>query len=270
MNKSASFKLKYFGILLLLSVVCAVLRNQGPQIVSDGYIVQDEKPIDSSETILIYSLLVGENIGTRYNLSKIAGNRERYAQRHPNHTHFFQRRKSVHVSHPVWQKVEDAVLLVRKFDWIWFLDSTDAFIMNGNISVHSIINQVRKMNPGKQIDIIIAQDCTMINCGSFLLSGSKWTQYMTLYWQALGRIEQKYGGFQDAIFREQDALNYIIQTDFMNARDHTAFVPQRMINAYAENPCGPLYEPGDFIIHEPNKGDQRLLEYMKQKNYVEF
>jgi hypothetical protein len=224
----------------------------------------------TNTSVLIYSLLAGDNVEERFNVSRITGNRERYVQKHPNHFHYWQKQVSEHVKHPVWQKVEDAVSLVKKYDWVWFLDATDAFIVNGNISVHDIINEAREMYPGKEIDVIISKDCSMINCGSFFISGSKWSQDMVKYWWSLGRFDQKQGGYRDAWFREQDALNFIIESNFMNAKERTAIVPQRSINAYAGNTCGQLYQPGDFVIHEPNNGAQRLLDIMKKKNVTEF
>jgi hypothetical protein len=220
--------------------------------------------------VVVYSLLAGENIESRFNISRIIGNRERYIQNHHAHYHFVQRNLSYNVGHPVWQKVEDAMDLVKNYDWVWFLDATDAFIMNGDISIHDIVTEAKIMNPGKTIDIIVSYDCTMINCGSFFISGSKWSQDMVRYWWALGKYNQIQGGYRDARLREQEALNYIIESNFMDAKNHTAILPQRMINSYAGNTCGDLYELGDFVIHEPNNGPRRLSLVMKAMNLKEF
>jgi hypothetical protein len=256
----------FFGFALVNSVLLVGYLYSTGQFGVQFKFFQDGAP----DSVVVYSLLAGDNIESRYNVSRITQNRERYVKNHANHFHFMQRNVSDKVDHPIWQKVEDAKELVYKYDWVWLLDASDAYIVNGSISIIDIVNQAKKLYPEKEIDIIISKDCTMINCGSFIISGSKWSQYMVQYWRSLGQFDKKHGGFRDAWFREQDALNHIISSNFMNAKDHTAIIPQRMINAYAGNTCGQLYQPGDFVIHEPNNGAQRLLDIMKNKNITEF
>lgn len=84
------------------------------------------------------------------------------------------------------------------------------------------------------INLIVPQDCNGFNLGSFLIRRSVWTDRLLDAWWDPILYEQRHMHW---VQKEQDALAYIYQTQPW-VRSHTAFIPQRKINAYPPGACG--------------------------------
>ncbi|KAJ3010211.1 UNVERIFIED_CONTAM: hypothetical protein HDU68_002279 [Siphonaria sp. JEL0065] len=103
--------------------------------------------------IVIYSLLVGaKELLNRERVERVTRNRERYIAEYSNMFHFWQH-KTDH-SMPVWQKAEDAEVLLRQYDWIWLLDAGDAMIMNKDVDLRVLLG--RLILEGKRTDAVAA------------------------------------------------------------------------------------------------------------------
>jgi hypothetical protein len=62
--------------------------------------------------------------------------------------------------------------------------------------------------------------------------------------------------------------------DEMSLKDHTLFIDQRKINAFAKGFKGPrnskaLYQPGDFVIHGAGYGFSALIEFLEEHRLTE-
>lgn len=223
--------------------------------------------VTENSKIVIYSLLVGDKAMVDYDIPRIAKNRDHYADRW-NITHFLQRNLSEAVQEPVWQKLSDAIMLFedKAVDWIWELDG-DAFIMNGDTSVAALLEKYQTESAGKA-DIIIAKDCHGINAGSFFLRNSEWTNGFLKEWLA---YQNRTDYPNHDVWKEQAALTELHSLNFMNAKDHIFFVPQKDINAYSFMYCGYWYQPNDFVVHSPGLSFyDGVFQYLKMRNLQEF
>ncbi|KAF7959849.1 hypothetical protein EAE96_001454 [Botrytis aclada] len=167
-----------------------------------------------------------------------------------------------------WEKVDTIRNSLRKYpeaEWFWWLD-LNTFIMEPSYSLQShIFNSLAKntyrdindYNPlnithpldspyldaesrstvgdGKasSINLIVPQDCSGFNLGSFFVKRSAWTdRLLDVWWDPVG-YEQKHMEWEH---KEQDALEFL----YINQpwiRPHTAFIPQRKINSFPPGAC---------------------------------
>lgn len=89
-------------------------------------------------------------------------------------------------------------------------------------------------NKTTSIDLIVPQDCAGFNLGSFFLRRSAWTDRLLDIWWDPVLYEQKHMEWEH---KEQDALEHMYNAQPW-IRTHTAFVPQRRINAFPKGACG--------------------------------
>nr|POF26131.1 putative alpha-1,6-mannosyltransferase mnn10 [Quercus suber] len=86
----------------------------------------------------------------------------------------------------------------------------------------------------KSINLIVPQDCGGFNLGSFFVRRSSWTDRLLDIWWDPVFYEQRHMEWEH---KEQDALEYIYSNQPW-VRPHTAFVPQRLVNAFPHGACG--------------------------------
>lgn len=86
----------------------------------------------------------------------------------------------------------------------------------------------------KSINVIVPQDCSGFNLGSFFVRRSAWTDRLLDIWWDPVYYEQRHMEWEH---QEQDALEYVY-TNQPWVRSHFAFVPQRKINAFPHSACG--------------------------------
>ncbi|KAK4212492.1 alpha-1,2-galactosyltransferase [Rhypophila decipiens] len=168
-----------------------------------------------------------------------------------------------------WEKVDFIRTSFRKYpkaEWIWWLD-LNTFVMEPSYSLQEhIFNQLGKntyrdineYNPlnishpvtdgyldesskspvgdgnQKSINLVLSQDCSGFNLGSFFVRRSTWTDRLLDVWWDPVAYEQKHMEWEH---KEQDALEqlYIAQPWI---RKHTAFLPQRKVNSFPTGACG--------------------------------
>lgn len=84
------------------------------------------------------------------------------------------------------------------------------------------------------INLVVPQDCSGFNLGSFFVRRSDWTdRLLDIWWDPVG-YEQKHMEWEH---KEQDALEFLY-TNQPWIRPHTAFIPQRKINSFPPGACG--------------------------------
>lgn len=85
----------------------------------------------------------------------------------------------------------------------------------------------------RSIYLIVPQDCSGFNLGSFFMRRSSWTdRLLDIWWDPVG-YEQKHMEWEH---KEQDVLEHLY-TNQPWVRPHTAFIPQRMINSFPTGAC---------------------------------
>lgn len=181
-----------------------------------------------------------------------------------------------------WEKVDTIRNCLRKYpdaEWFWWMD-LNTFIMEPSFSLQShIFNNLGKetyrdinyYNPlnithpfpatyldpeasspigdGKEssINLVVPQDCSGFNLGSFFVRRSAWTdRLLDVWWDPVG-YEQKHMEWEH---KEQDALEFL----YINQpwiRPHTAFIPQRKINSFPPGACSD--NGNDTRIHYDQK-----------------
>ncbi|TAQ85304.1 hypothetical protein B7494_g6366 [Chlorociboria aeruginascens] len=188
-----------------------------------------------------------------------------------------------------WEKVDTIRNCLRKYpeaEWFWWLD-LNTFVMEPSYSLQSHVfknlgsntyRDINDFNPlnithpfeapyldaealspigdGKQesINLVIPQDCSGFNLGSFFIRRSAWTdRLLDVWWDPVG-YEQKHMEWEH---KEQDALEFL----YINQpwiRPHTAFIPQRKINSFPPGACGDnglddryhyVKEDRDFLVN---------------------
>ncbi|KAI1006059.1 putative alpha-1,6-mannosyltransferase [Podosphaera aphanis] len=181
-----------------------------------------------------------------------------------------------------WERVDTIRNSMRKYpdaEWFWWLD-LNTFIMEPSYSLQSHVfnhladityRDINDYNPlnithpfpanylgedysnpngdGKisSINLIVPQDCSGFNLGSFFVRRSSWTDRLLDIWWDPVCYEQKHMEWEH---KEQDALEYLYANQPW-IRPHTAFIPQRRINSFPEGACS---EKGnDTNVHYKQK-----------------
>lgn len=167
-----------------------------------------------------------------------------------------------------WEKVDTIRNCFKKYpeaEWFWWLD-LNTFIMEPSYSLQDhIFNKVGEntyrdiniYNPlnishpfqsehldpeslspvgdglPSSINLIVPQDCSGFNLGSFFIRRSEWTdRLLDIWWDPVG-YEQKHMEWEH---KEQDALEFLY-TNQPWIRPHTAFIEQRKINSFPPGAC---------------------------------
>ncbi|KAK3330209.1 glycosyltransferase family 34 protein [Apodospora peruviana] len=181
-----------------------------------------------------------------------------------------------------WEKVDFIRSSLRKYpkaEWIWWLD-LNTFIMEPSYSLQDhifnnlqqhVYRDINEYNPlnishpltdphldeesrsavgdgkAESINLVLPQDCSGFNLGSFFIRRSAWTDRLLDIWWDPVAYEQKHMEWEH---KEQDALEQLYKAQPW-IRKHTAFLPQRMINSF---PAGACSENGnDSRIHYDQK-----------------
>lgn len=84
------------------------------------------------------------------------------------------------------------------------------------------------------VNLILSQDCSGFNLGSFFMRRSAWSERLLDVWWDPVVYEQKHMAWEH---KEQDALENLYQNHAW-VRGHTGFVPQRKINSFPPAACG--------------------------------
>ncbi|EAS36092.3 alpha-1,6-mannosyltransferase subunit [Coccidioides immitis RS] len=168
-----------------------------------------------------------------------------------------------------WEKVDTIRSALRKYpkaEWFWWLD-LHTFIMEPSLSVENHIlknlgkktyRNINTYNPlnithppslfyldplslsvegdGKEssINMLVPQDCSGFNLGSFMVRRSAWTDRLLDIWWDPVLYEQKHMEWEH---KEQDSLEHLY-THQPWIRPHVAFVPQRRMNSFPPGACG--------------------------------
>ncbi|OAQ96072.1 hypothetical protein LLEC1_05533, partial [Akanthomyces lecanii] len=84
------------------------------------------------------------------------------------------------------------------------------------------------------VNLLLSQDCSGFNLGSFFVRRSAWTERLLDIWWDPVLYEQKHMAWEH---KEQDALENMYESHPW-VRQHTGFLPQRMINSFPPAACG--------------------------------
>ncbi|KAK4648666.1 alpha-1,6-mannosyltransferase [Podospora bellae-mahoneyi] len=187
-----------------------------------------------------------------------------------------------------WEKVDFIRTALRKYpkaEWIWWLD-LNTFIMEPSYSLQDhifdnlhkhVYRDINEYNPlnithpmtdeyldadsrspvgdgnVNSVNLILPQDCSGFNLGSFFVRRSPWTDRLLDVWWDPVAYEQRHMEWEH---KEQDALEQLYTTQPW-IRKHTGFLPQRMINSFPPGACS---ENGnDTRIHYDQKDRDFLV-----------
>jgi len=85
----------------------------------------------------------------------------------------------------------------------------------------------------RSVNLVLSQDCSGFNLGSFFVRRSTWTDRLLDVWWDPVAYEQKH---MEWAHKEQDALE-ALYTAQPWIRKHTGFLPQRKINSFPPGAC---------------------------------
>ncbi|KAJ1331355.1 mannan polymerase II complex MNN10 subunit [Microdochium nivale] len=189
-----------------------------------------------------------------------------------------------------WEKVDSIRNAFAKYpdaEWIWWLD-LNTYVMEPHRSLQEhIFNDLDKhvyrdinfynplnithpptsifLDPDSQspvgdgdpssINMILSQDCSGFNLGSFFMRRSEWTDRLLDIWWDPVLYEQMH---MQWAHKEQDAFQQLYRSQPW-IRKHTAFLPQRMINSFPPGACDTTAVPD--LIHY-NEKDRDFLVNM--------
>ncbi|KAH8675699.1 galactosyl transferase GMA12/MNN10 family-domain-containing protein [Xylariales sp. PMI_506] len=167
-----------------------------------------------------------------------------------------------------WEKVDAIRNSFRKYpkaEWVWWLD-LNTFIMEPKYSLQShlfdelekhVYRDINEYNPLNishpltqdyldadsqspvgdgnvdSVNLVLPQDCSGFNLGSFFIRRSAWTDRLLDIWWDPVHYEQKHMQWEH---KEQDALEQLYTAQPW-IRKHTAFFPQRLINSFPTGAC---------------------------------
>lgn len=173
-----------------------------------------------------------------------------------------------------WEKGDVIREAMRKYpqaEWFWWLDlytwimeydtSLQSHIFNNLVDhVYRDINEYNPLNithpptaffldelgraseadgDPNSLNMLLTQDCSGFNLGSFFVRRSVWTDRLLDAWWDPVMYEQMHMQWEH---KEQDALEYIYQNQPW-VRSGVGFLPQRSINAFPLGACGEEKNP---------------------------
>jgi hypothetical protein len=146
-----------------------------------------------------------------------------------------------------------------RFEWLWALD-LDAFIMNTTLNLeHHILPHL--LTP--TASLLVSRDCNGPNFGSWFVRNTPWArQLLDRVWALRHRTDIP----NIADWWEQAAMTHLFRSmPPEEVAANVAFLPQRLLNTYpASEPCGTVWEPGDFVLHlagPAKQGFAKLTEF---------
>ncbi len=119
-------------------------------------------------------------------------------------------------------------------------------------------------NLTSSIDIIVPQDCSGFNLGSFFIRRSPFTDRLLDMWWDPVLYEQKHMEWEH---KEQDALEHLYASQpYM--RTHFAFIQQRKINSFPPGACPVTPKEGETV--DPNKPllDPRFHYHESERDFM--
>ncbi|KAJ5675228.1 uncharacterized protein N7477_005162 [Penicillium maclennaniae] len=173
-----------------------------------------------------------------------------------------------------WEKGDVIREAMRKYpdaEWFWWLD-LNTWIMEHDTSLQShifnhlddrVYRDINEYNPmnithplpefylddlGRALEgdgdpdslnMLLTQDCTGFNLGSFFLRRSLWTDRLLDSWWDPVMYEQMHMNWEH---KEQDAFEYVYQSQPW-IRSSVGFLPQRTINSFPPGACGDENNP---------------------------
>ncbi|KAF4505317.1 hypothetical protein G6O67_007278 [Ophiocordyceps sinensis] len=179
------------------------------------------------------------------------------------------KKKYAHEWRESWEKVDFVRSAMRKYpmaEWFWWLD-LNTYIMEPTYSLQNhifddlashIYRDINEFNPLNfthpfrdpyldaealspvgsgdinSVNLLLSQDCSGFNLGSFFLRRSAWTERLLDIWWDPVAYEQKHMEWDH---KEQDALEQMYVSHPW-VRKHTGFLPQRKINSFPPAACG--------------------------------
>lgn len=187
-----------------------------------------------------------------------------------------------------WEKVDVIRETMRKnpqAEWFWWLD-LNTWIMESRTSLQDhifnnleshVYRDINEYNPlnithpppefyldelertlatdsgAETLHLLLSQDCSGFNLGSFFLRRSVWTERLLDTWWDPVMYEQMHSRWEH---KEQTALEYIYQSQPW-VRNGVGFLPQRRINSFPLGACGDENNPAfhyqeadrDFVVN---------------------
>ncbi|CEJ57641.1 hypothetical protein PMG11_06327 [Penicillium brasilianum] len=218
-------------------------------------------------------------------------NKQQYANRWGYHleiANMLAKKRYSHEWRESWEKGDVIREAMRKYpnaEWFWWLD-LNTWIMEYSTSLQShifndlgshVYRDINEYNPlnmthplpefflddlGRALEgdgnpdslsLLLTQDCSGFNLGSFFLRRSLWTERLIDAWWDPVMYEQMHMQWEH---KEQDALEYIYQSQAW-VRSGVGFLPQRKINAFPPGACGDDNDPAvhyqeaerDFVVN---------------------
>lgn len=153
---------------------------------------------------------------------------------------------------PTWAKIQVLQSYLADYEWLFWID-VDAFVMNMDVTLESIIDVALEVNPNA--DIILTNDWNGLNNGVFFIRNCPWAHgFLQEVWDSYTDLKM-----QIATFHEQEAMQTLLQQ--RRHGQHAVYLPLHVMNSFAPNiqPDKVIptnfprysYEPGDFILHTP-------------------
>jgi len=119
-------------------------------------------------------------------------------------------------------------------------------------------------NLTSSIDIILPQDCSGFNLGSFFVRRSPFTERLLDMWWDPVLYEQKHMEWEH---KEQDALEHLYASQpYM--RTHFGFIPQRMINSFPPGACAREPKEGEAEVAEKTLLDERFHYNVEERDFM--
>jgi len=147
---------------------------------------------------------------------------------------------------PVFMKIPLILNNLKKYDYVLWIDS-DAIVINSNFDLKKLIASGR--------NLYISEDFNGINAGVMLWRKCEFSE------KILGKIWDLYDEYKNHVWKEQEALRNLIDSNYLSAREMTEYVPQKILNAYDYSLFNMNYSKGQydantFILHFPSIPDR--------------
>ena len=194
-------------------------------------------------------------------------NKIEYSKKYGYDFYNFNTMNSSEPSDPSWAKFVYSQKIINNYDWLFWTDA-DSLITNQQIKAEDFIDN--------NYDIVTSTDACGLNTGTFFIKNSDFSKKLLTHLLNIRKdYEQdveyaiKMPSLGEGRLTDQDALAFLIHTNWDNCRDRIKFLNKKLINSYYynNNPLVNDWTPGDFVMHLPGT-HKRKYHFSKVLPYI--
>ena len=235
-----------------------------PTVRKDWDVISSNNNIKNNIALLTYHT-VDDHVIAYCDITK--ENKIEYCKKHGYDFYNFNQMNRDEPTAPEWAKFVYCKKLLGNYNWLFWTDA-DSLITNQQIKAENFIDN--------KYDIVTSFDACGLNTGTFFIKNSEFSKTLLSYLLNIRKDYEKGVEYAKKIpslgehnLSDQDALAFLINTNWNNCRERVKILNKKLINSYFfnNNPLVNDWTSGDFIMHLPGT-HKRKFHFSKVLPYI--